>query len=91
MQFAIENPLSTEAFYMDEDGDTPFDEINKVQDLLSDGFHPGLATLTRDQWIRTATLVVVAVIDGLRSSCLMPRQPLPYPLRRPQPGRNQLP
>jgi hypothetical protein len=29
-QFAIENPLSAEGFHMDEDGDTPFNEINKV-------------------------------------------------------------
>jgi hypothetical protein len=77
-QFAIENPLTAEAFHMDEDGDTPFDEINKVQDLLSDGFHPGLATLTHDQWMRTATLLVAAVIDGLRSSCPDNHSPTPF-------------
>ena len=47
-QFAIENPLTANAFNMDTDADTPFNEIDKVHDLLSDGFHPGLATLTRD-------------------------------------------
>ena len=77
-QFAIENPLSAESFVIDDDGDTPFDEISKVQDLLSDGFHPGLATLTRDQWLRTATLVVVAVIDGLRTSCPDNHSPTPF-------------
>jgi hypothetical protein len=76
--FAIENPLSAEAFVMDDDGDTPYDEISKVQDILSDGFHPGLATLTRDQWLRTATLVLVAVIDGLRTSCPDNRSPVPF-------------
>jgi hypothetical protein len=77
-QFAIENPLSAEAFVMDDNGDTPFDEISKVQDILSDGFHPGMATLTRDQWMRTATLVIVATIDGLRSSCPDNRSPVPF-------------
>jgi hypothetical protein len=77
-QFAIENPLTAEAFHMDEDGDTPFDEINKVQDLLSDGFHPGLATLTCNQWMRTATLVIAAVIDRLRSSCPDNHTPTPF-------------
>jgi hypothetical protein len=68
-QFAIENPLTAEAFNMDADGDTPFDEIDKVHDLLSDGFHTGLATLTHDQWMRTTTLIVVGIIDRLQSSC----------------------
>jgi hypothetical protein len=77
-QFTIENPLTTEAFNMDADSDTPFDEINKVQDLLSDGFHPGLATLTCDQWMHTATLLVIAIIDGLQSSCPDNLSPTPF-------------
>jgi hypothetical protein len=76
--FTIENPLTTESFYIDEDSDTPFEEIEKVQDILSDGFHPGLATLTRDQWLRTATLLIIAVIDGLRSSCPNNLTPVPF-------------
>jgi len=76
--FAIENPLTAESFYIDEDSDTPFKEIEKVQDILSDGFHPGLATLTRDQWLRTATLLVVAVIDSLHSSCPDNLTPAPF-------------
>jgi hypothetical protein len=67
--FAIENPLTVESFHIDKDSDTPFEEIKKVQDILSDGFHPSLATLTPDQWLHTATLLVVAIIDGLCSSC----------------------
>jgi hypothetical protein len=76
--FAIENPLTAESFYIDEDSDTPFEEIEKVQDILSDGFHPGLATLTRNQWLCTATMLVVAVIDGLRSSCPDNLTPVPF-------------
>jgi hypothetical protein len=67
--FTIKNPLTTENFYINEDTDTPFEEIKKVQDILLDSFHPGLATLTHDQWMHTATLVVVAIIDGLCSVC----------------------
>jgi hypothetical protein len=77
-QFAIENPLTADNFSTDEDGDSPYDEIDKVRDILSDGFHPGLSNLTRDQWMRTATLVVVAIIDGLRSSCPDNRAPVPF-------------
>jgi hypothetical protein len=77
-QFTIENPLTADAFNMDTDGDTPFDEIDKVHDLLSDGFYPGLATLTHDQWMRTATLVVVGIINRLRSSCPDNHSPVPF-------------
>jgi len=76
--FAIENPLTTESFHIDEDSDTPFEEIEKVQDILSDGFHPSLATLTRDQWLRTASMLVAAIIDGLRSSCPDNLTPVPF-------------
>jgi hypothetical protein len=76
--FAIENPLTTKAFHMDVDGNTLFNEIDKVQDLLSDSFHSGLATLTRDQWLHTATLVVVTVINRLCSSCPNNHSPTPF-------------
>jgi hypothetical protein len=76
--FALENPLTPESFAINGDLSSPFDAIQKVQDILSDGFHPGLATLTRDQWTRTATLLVVAVIDGLRTSCPDNRSPIPF-------------
>jgi hypothetical protein len=76
--FAIENPLTAESFYINKDTNTPFEEIEKVQDILSDSFHLGLTTLTHNQWMCTATLVVVAIIDGLCSSCLDNLSPVPF-------------
>jgi hypothetical protein len=76
--FAIKNPLTLESFYIDEDTDTPFKEIEKVQDILLDSFHPGLATLTCDQWLHTATLVVIAIINGLCSVCPNNLTPAPF-------------
>jgi hypothetical protein len=76
--FAIKNPLTVESFYIDEDSNTPFEEIKKVQDILSNGFHPGLTTLTCNQWLCTATLVVIAIIDGLCSTCPNNLTPVPF-------------
>jgi hypothetical protein len=76
--FAIKNPLTAESFYIDEDSDTPFEEIEKVQDIISDRFHPGLTTLTCNQWLCTATLIVIAIIDGLRSTCPNNLTPVPF-------------
>ena len=67
--FAIENPLTAESFYINKDTDSPFNKIKKVQDILSDSFHPGLATLTHNQWLHTTTTVIITIIDELHSMC----------------------